>query len=117
MMRDLKSSKEHGTRRYGIYKVAGGLFMYAAVWLYVYRLGGFGDSRGGTFYIIVMGAPGALALSGLLEIVTGRSFTGLAADWDELAPWKRGVYGTTIVVAAATLIFGGLLLIGWLTHV
>ncbi len=116
-MRHLKSSKEDGARRRGIYKLAGGVLVYAAVWLYVFRQGGFGDSRGGTFYIIVRGAPGALALSGLLEIVTGRSFTGLAAHWDELAPWKRGVYGTTIVVAAATLIFGGLLLIGWLTHV
>lgn len=104
-------------RRYGFLKLAGGLLLYAAVWLYVYRQGGFGDSRGGTFYIIVMGVPGALALSGLPEIITGRSFTELATDWDNLAAWKRGVYGTLIVIAVAILVFGGLLLIGWLTYV
>ncbi len=104
-------------RRYGLLKLIAGLAMYAAVWLYVYRQAGFGDSRGGTFYIILMGVPGALALSGLLEITTGRSFTELAKRWDELAPWQRGVFGTGIIIAAATLVFGGLLLIGWLTHV
>ena len=104
-------------RLYGLLKLVAGLLLYAAVWIYVYRQGGFGDSRGGTFYIIVMGAPGALALLGLLEVVTGRSFKGLAARWDQLEPWKRGVYGTIVVIAAATVIFGSLLLIGWLTHV
>ncbi|MEO1321089.1 MAG: hypothetical protein AAFV30_11075 [Pseudomonadota bacterium] len=83
----------------------------------VYRQGDFGDSRGGTFYIIVMGVPGALALSGLLEILTGRSFMQLASAWDALAPWKRGVYGVLVVLAAAVIIFGGQLLLGWLTHV
>lgn len=110
-------STDEGVRRYGFLKLAGGLLLYAAVWHYVYRQGGFGDSRGGTFYIITMGVPGALALSGLLEIVTGRSFTALAARWDQLEPWKRGVYGTITAVSAAALIFGSLLLFGWLTHV
>ncbi len=112
-----KRSTEEGIRRNGFLKLAGGLLLYAAVWLYVFRQGGFGDSRGGTFYIIVMGVPGALALSGLLEVVTGRSFTGLAASWDQLEPWKRGVYGAITIFAAAAVIFGSLLLIGWLTHV
>ncbi len=112
-----KRSTEGGVRRNGFLKLVGGLVFYAAVWLYVYRQGGFGDSRGGTFYIIVMGVPGALALSGLLELITGHSFTRFAARWDQLEPWKRGVYGTITVIAAATLIFGSLLLIGWLTHV
>ena len=116
-MRLFRSSTEDGARRYGYYKLASGLLIYAAVWLYVFKQGGFGDSRGGTFYLIVMGTPGALALTGLLEIVTGRPFTALAALWDELAPWKRGVYGMIAVIAAAALIFGSLLLIGWLTHV
>ncbi len=104
-------------RQQGLLKLAGGLLLYAAIWLYVYRQGGFGDSRGGTFYIIVMGLPGAVALIGLLEIVTGHSFTRYAARWDELEPWKRGAYGMITVIAAATLIFGSLLLIGWMTHV
>ncbi len=110
-------STQGKSRCYGCYKLAGGLLIYAAIWLYVYKQGGFGDSRGGTFYIITMGAPGALALSGLLELMTGRPFNELADSWDALAPWKRGVYGTIIVAAAAVLIFGGLLLVGWLTHV
>ena len=110
-------STEAGVRRQGLLKLAGGLLLYAAVWLSVYKQGGFGDSRGGTFYIITMGVPGALALSGLLELVTGQTFTRFAARWDQLEPWKRGVYGTITVIAAATVIFGSLLLIGWLTHV
>ena len=109
--------EEDKARLYGFLKLAGGLLMYAAVWLFVFRNGGFGDLRGGTFFIIVMGAPGALALIGLVEVATGRSFKRLADRWDELPAWKRGVYGTLVVVAAATLIFGGLLLVGWLTHV
>ncbi len=111
-----KRSTPAEVRFYGLLKLVGGLLLYAAVWIYVYRQGGFSDSRGGTFYIIVMGAPGALALLGLLEVVTGRSFRGLAVRWDQLEPWKRGVFGSIIVIAAATVIFGGLLLIGWLTH-
>lgn len=97
----------------GALKVLAGLVIYVSVWLWVFNQGGFGDSRGGTFYIVTMGVPGALLLIGVVELITNAPFVHLASRWDELKPWKRGVYGTLIVVAAIVLIFGSLLLYGW----
>ena len=94
--------------------VVGKKALAAVVFGFVYSRGGFGDSRGGTFYIISMGVPGALALTGLLELATGRPFEELADRWDAMPAWKKGVVGISTVLAAAVVIFGPLLLYGWI---
>jgi hypothetical protein len=51
--------------------------------------------------------PGAYALSGLVEIVTGISFMQFARRWDDLKGWQRGVFGTFIVLLAGMVIILG----------
>lgn len=57
--------------------------------------------------MIPFALPGAFALKGLLEFVTGVPFLELARRWDELKGWQRGVLGTIIVLMALVVIIGG----------
>ena len=102
-------------RQHGLVKIIGGGLAYTLVWYGVFQQGDFGESRGGTFYIIAMGAPGALALVGLVEAATGTSFTKLEEWWNNLKGWQRFLYGMSIVIAFAVLLFGSLLLYGYAT--
>jgi hypothetical protein len=52
------------------------------------------------------GVPGAFALAGLIQFVSGVPFTQLSAKWDSLKGWQRGVLGVIIFVFAVALIFG-----------
>jgi len=54
--------------------------------------------------------PGAYALSGLAEFVTGIPFVHLARRWDHLKGWQRGVFGTLIVFMAGLVILLGVAL-------
>jgi hypothetical protein len=54
--------------------------------------------------MIPLAIPGAYALAGLLEVITGVSFLECARRWDELKGWQRGVFGTTIVIVAIFVI-------------
>ena len=47
---------------------------------------------------------GGFALVGLLELITGVSFTQWAGKWDRLKGWQRGVLGTLIVIVAGAII-------------
>ncbi|EDY18556.1 hypothetical protein CfE428DRAFT_3941 [Chthoniobacter flavus Ellin428] len=61
--------------------------------------------------MIPFALPGAYALSGLIEFLTGVSFLEFARRWDELKGWQRGIFGTFIVIIALFLILaaGGLI--------
>ena len=61
--------------------------------------------------MIPFALPGAYALSGLIELVTGVSFLEFARRWDALKGWQRGIFGTFIVAIALFLILavGGLI--------
>lgn len=61
--------------------------------------------------MIPFALPGAYALSGLIEFITGISFFQFARRWDELKGWQRGVFGTFIVLAAGFLIVCGVALV------
>jgi hypothetical protein len=50
--------------------------------------------------LVAVALPGAFAVSGGLELLTGHPFLSLAAHWDQLAGWQRGVIGTLIAAAA-----------------
>ncbi len=52
------------------------------------------------------GIPGAVALIGLVQVVSGVPFAELSAKWDSLHGWQRGVLGTLIFAVACAIIFG-----------
>jgi hypothetical protein len=54
--------------------------------------------------LAVFALPGAFAIAGLLEMVTGIPLGDTAQRWDQLKGWQRGVLGTTIVLVAGFLI-------------
>jgi hypothetical protein len=56
--------------------------------------------------MIPFALPGAYALAGLIEFVTGVSFSELARCWDELKRWQRGIFGTFIVLIGGALVVG-----------
>ena len=57
--------------------------------------------------MIPFALPGAYALSGIIELVTGVSFFEFVRRWDELKGWQRGIFGTFIVLVAGTIIICG----------
>ena len=61
--------------------------------------------------LIPLALPGVFALSGLIEFVTGISFLEFARRWDDLKGWRRGVFGSFIVLVAGFLIIGGVALV------
>jgi hypothetical protein len=62
--------------------------------------------------LIAVALPGALALGGGLELLTGHPFLSLAARWDQLAGWQRGIIGMLIVALAVGAAICGLVLFG-----
>ncbi len=103
-------------RRTGAIKLLAGGALFAAFFLAVMERGDFLGIGGGVFAMIGIGAPGALALVGAIELAFDVPFLMLSKKWDALSGLQRGLLGTAIVIAAAVLIFGPLLLVGWLTH-
>ena len=88
-----------GIRSAGAIKVALGTAAAVAVGIFVAWLRGKGYSPN-MFAMIPLALPGAWALMGLLEVVTGVPFTQVAQKWDELAGWQRGVLGVLVVIVA-----------------
>jgi len=60
--------------------------------------------------------PGAIALTGLLELVSGVPFSEWAQRWDSLAGWQRGVLGVLIVAAALAAILALMILVAYLLY-
>jgi len=56
--------------------------------------------------MIPLALPGAYAIAGLIEFVTGVSFYELARRWDDLKGWQRGIFGTFIVLIGGALVIG-----------
>jgi hypothetical protein len=50
--------------------------------------------------------PVALTMIGLGQAATGVPFRELAAQWDALQGWQRGVLGLTILAVFSALLFG-----------
>jgi hypothetical protein len=54
------------------------------------------------------GVPGAFALAGLVQLVSGVEFSELSSKWGDLQGWQRGVLGTLIVLGAFCLLILGM---------
>lgn len=55
-------------------------------------------------FIIPLAVPGAFALMGLLEIITGIPFKGMSEKWDNLKGWQRGILGTGVAILTFILL-------------
>jgi hypothetical protein len=95
------------TRLKGLLKLLGGGVVFALLFSYIHDKGLTDKSMGGSgpFRLIAIGLPGAFALVGLIETVTGLPFTQISKAWDDLAGWQRGLYGTLVVIAAIIIVF------------
>jgi hypothetical protein len=62
-------------------------------------------AQGGKLLGYSWGIPGAFALAGLVQVISGVRFSELASRWDALRGWQRGVLGTLIFLVAVGLIF------------
>ena len=60
--------------------------------------------------IIPLGLPGAFALMGLLEIITGVPFNDISGKWDNLKGWQRGVLGIIIAILSFIVAMFGIVL-------
>jgi len=56
---------------------------------------------------LIIEAPGAAALIGLIELCTGTAFHQIEEAWAKLTGWQRFVGGTLIVVFGGAIAFAG----------
>jgi len=54
---------------------------------------------------ILIAAPGAGAIIGLIELTTGMPFYKLEESWANLKGWQRAIGGTLIVLVGGTVLF------------
>ena len=89
----------------GLLKLVGGCVLFVLIFSNIYN-NGLGDpSKGNLFKLIAIGFPGAIALVGLIETLTGLPFSHISNVWDNLTSWQRGVYGLLVVVVAFIAVF------------
>lgn len=94
-------------RRNGFIKLLIGLASFVAVTLFVIWL----KSQGYTpnsFALIGLGAPVAIGLVGLLEVLMNRPFSEMEGWWNGLQGWQRGLLGLLVVVIAFAIIIGAM---------
>jgi hypothetical protein len=60
--------------------------------------------------LIVLAAPGAYAMIGIVEAFSGRPLREFGSMWDSLKGWQRGVLGIA-VAACAFAVFMGIVVI------
>ena len=90
-------------RQKGILKFVGWGPVAAAVGYGIYWLNvRIGHAPHGEF-LIVLAAPGAYAMVGLLEALSGRPFREFGAKCEQLKGWQRGALGLAIAAIAFLL--------------
>lgn len=91
----------------GLLKLVGSGVLYAVVFATVLE-GGRGEVAMGPHTAMFIALPGAIALAGLVELVTGFPFQRLSVAWAHLAVWQRGVLGILSVIAGFALVALGM---------
>ncbi|QIF00196.1 hypothetical protein [Roseimicrobium sp. ORNL1] len=101
---NLASQSHTGARRTGLVRLlfggAGTLVVAAVLW-FLAREG----YQPNPIALMMAAIPGAYALLGVMEAITGIPYGQLARRWDNLKGWQRGIYGTGIVLVAMVFIF------------
>ncbi len=102
-------------RLLGFTKFIAGAAGFALVFWYVMHHGA--EPQSGTrlsgYMAVAAGVPGAIALIGLFETATGRSFRQASDYWDNLKAWQRAVFGTLVVLLALIVVSAVFLLLAW----
>lgn len=88
----------------GLLKVIGSGIGFAIVFATVLKSSLGDPSHGGPFKLIAMGLPGAFAIAGLIELVSGSEFQKLSGAWDGLESWQRGIFGIVVVLLSFSLV-------------
>lgn len=97
-------------RTSGLLKVIGSGVLVAIIFSTVLNNGLGNPAHGGPFKLVAMGIPGAFALVGLIELLTGIEFTRIAEKWDALQGWQRGVLGVLVAVFSFILMMAGVVI-------
>jgi hypothetical protein len=99
-------------------RVRGALKLVAAgclavvAWLIVRALAMAGKAPHGEAAVLAA-LPGAWALVGLLELVTGVPFSQMSYAWSSLRGWQRGVLGCLVAIVAVFLMMGIFFWVFW----
>ena len=102
-----KANDSKRVRRKGLIRLIGGLAVFLGGLYFMVKVLPKFDAQLTPAGLIPLGLPGAYALSGLLELITGVSFFEYARRWDDLKGWQRGVLGVFVVVIAFFVIAFG----------
>ncbi len=54
----------------------------------------------------IISPPGAFALAGLVQFISGVPFNKLSSQWDSLKSWQRGLISTLILLLAIVVMLG-----------
>jgi hypothetical protein len=87
-------------RRRARWKIAAGIVL-AVAWVVFIRF--LHTETTWTVRGLGIGVPAVPFLIGVLELISGRSFSDLSRRWDALKGWQRGLIGTAVVAATLTI--------------
>jgi hypothetical protein len=96
------SIRKKGTKKLAIGAVAMVAVSYFVYWL---QLQGYSPN---SFALIGLGAPVAIGLVGLLEVLMNRPFSEMEEWWNALKGWQRGILGLMVVILAFALLIAAM---------
>jgi hypothetical protein len=99
-----------GTRGRGVIKLGAGIFGAILVGFVIYFIRQKKLVPASLFAMIPLAMPGAYALVGLLEAITGVPFAEISSKWDELAGWQRGILGLLVAALAFLVAMAGIVI-------
>jgi len=102
---------ELSIRKKGLGKMVTGFLALIGASYFVFWLQTKGYSPN-SFAMIGLGAPAAIGLVGLLEVLMNRPFSEMEQWWNGLRGWQRGLLGMLVVILAIALLFGGIAVAG-----
>ena len=85
--------------------VGGGVFALFAFWIANPEQYPFSYYPAGIGGALAIGAPGAGAIIGLIELVSGKPFHKVEESWAELSGLQRFLGGTLIVLVGGAVVF------------
>ena len=101
--------KDLNVRVSGLLKLSVGAAGFALVLWLILRFGvdpEFGGVRNRGGLAIAAALPGAYALAGMIEILTGVPFTRLSGYWDAMKVWQKATIGILTTIMAVAVAFG-----------
>lgn len=88
-----------------VFLLCGGIFSVIVYWIANPSTYPFDFYPAGPGGALLIGAPGGLAIIGLLELASGKPFYQLEAAWASLKMWQQALFGFCIIAVAGTGLF------------